>query len=118
MKRLTMLMASVACVRPVGAGAASTSAAGTWTSTAVTKTNATLAFAAWQLNDAYNTQIAVGGNDQMFLGAGGTNQPGQGAFFANGVLLSVFQHFCDTATDEDVFRDLSGFPTVGANVAK
>jgi hypothetical protein len=34
----------------------------------------------------------------------------------NGVLLSVAQHFCDTATDEDVFRDLSGFPAVGANV--
>lgn len=87
------------------------------TTTFVTRSDGKLAFAAWQLNDAYNTSIQVGGNDLMFLNAGGYNQPGVPAYHVNGVLLTVNQDFCDTTTDEEVFRELSVFPDVGANVA-
>jgi hypothetical protein len=60
----------------VAALAVSASPAAAASYTTVTKSNAKLAFAAWQLNDAYNTSIQVGGNDLMFLGAGNGDQPG------------------------------------------
>jgi len=105
---------SVAALFAIAATAvvASAAAAGTANNITISRTNGKLAFAQWQLNDAYNTGIAIGGNDLVFLDTGSP------PFFANGVLVDIFQHYCDTATDEDVFVDLSGFPSVGANVVK
>jgi hypothetical protein len=65
-----------------------------------------LSYATWSLADQYNTSLTVIGNDGFRLTAGAP------PFAFDGVLLILDQHYCDVATDEDVFRDLSAFDTV------
>jgi len=102
MKRwLLAIAAAAALVMPPAAAQAAPS-----TSTFMARTAGSLAFAQWSLGDQYNTFITAAGNDGMFLTAGAP------PFQFTGILFSVNQRFCDTATDENVFRDLSAFVPV------
>jgi hypothetical protein len=59
-----------------------------------------LAIAFWQTGDAQNTNVSVQA----------TEQPGQGS----SLFLFVTQRWCDTATDEMVFRSFSASPALAA----
>ena len=102
MKRLLLAIAAAAALAMTPA----TAQAGPSTSTFMARTAGSLAFAQWSLGDQYNTFITAAGNDGMFLTAGAP------PFQFTGILFSVNQRFCDTATDENVFRDLSAFVPV------
>jgi len=73
------------------------------TSTSITRTSGELALASWSLDDQFKTFLTVAGNN------GTSVDPAAPPFGFHGILLTVFQRFCDTSTNELVVRELSTF---------
>ncbi len=88
-------------------GATQATATSTPPQTSLNIFDGVLAIAGWSLSDSFNTSLIVAGND---IFSGSTNGEPHSRF--SSVLVDFNQHFCDSATDQLVFRDLSALPTV------